>query len=111
MGELVLVVTGWQEAVELAGVEGWWQRLLELIAMSTGVRRRGFGRENQRGDARRGWGPFIGLGWEVRRPNAVNDWLQSATSMPLKFQFRDVMEGGGCVGYRRGRGGLGWHLS
>jgi hypothetical protein len=52
MGELVLVVTGWREAVELAGVEGWWQWLLELIAMSTGARRRGFGRENQRGDAR-----------------------------------------------------------
>jgi hypothetical protein len=31
------VVTGWREAVELAGIEGWWQRLLELIAVATGV--------------------------------------------------------------------------
>jgi hypothetical protein len=27
---------------------------------------------NQRDNARRGWGPFIGLRWEVRRPEAVN---------------------------------------
>jgi hypothetical protein len=45
VGELVLVVTGWWEAVELAGVEGWWQRLLELIAASIGTGRRGFWRE------------------------------------------------------------------
>jgi hypothetical protein len=43
-----LVVTGWWEAVELAGIEGWWRRLLELIAVSTGVGRRGFGSGDQR---------------------------------------------------------------
>jgi hypothetical protein len=31
--------------------------------------------------------------------------------MPSKFRFWDVMEGGGCVSYGRGRGKLGWHLS
>jgi hypothetical protein len=79
--------------------------------VSTGAGRRGFGRGNQHDDARRGWGPFIGLGWEVRRAEAVNGRRQSGTSMPSKFQFWDVMEGGGCASYWRGRGGLEWHLS
>jgi hypothetical protein len=48
-GELVLVVTGRREAVELAGIEGWWRRLLELVAVSTGVGRRGFGSGDRRG--------------------------------------------------------------
>jgi hypothetical protein len=86
-------------------------QLLELVAVSTGTGRRGFGRGNQHNDARRGWGPFIGLGWEVRWPEAVNGWRQSGTSMPSKFWFWDVMERGGCAGYWRGRGGLEWHLS
>jgi hypothetical protein len=42
-GELVLVVTGRREVVELAGIEGWWRWLLELVTVSTGVGRRGFG--------------------------------------------------------------------
>jgi hypothetical protein len=96
-----------REAVELAGIEGWWRRLLELITASTGSGRRGFGRGNQRGDARWDWGRFIGLGWEVRRPEVVNDRWQSWTSMPSKFQFSDVREEGGCAGYGRGRVGLG----
>jgi hypothetical protein len=34
--------------VELAGIEGWWRRLLELITVATGVGRRGFGSGDQR---------------------------------------------------------------
>jgi hypothetical protein len=45
----VLVVTGQREVMELAGVEGWWRRLLELIAASTGVGSRGFGSADQHG--------------------------------------------------------------
>jgi hypothetical protein len=45
----VLVVTGQREVVELAGIEGWWRRLLELIAASTGVGSRGFGSADQHG--------------------------------------------------------------
>jgi hypothetical protein len=33
------VVIGWREAVDSAGIKGWWWRLLELIAASTGVGR------------------------------------------------------------------------
>jgi hypothetical protein len=44
-----LVVTGRREAVELAGIKGWWRRLLELVAVSTGVGRRGFGSGDRRG--------------------------------------------------------------
>jgi hypothetical protein len=86
VGELVLVVTRWREVVEMGG---------EISAVMQGEV----------------GGPFIGLGWEVRRSDAVNGRRQSGTSMPSKFQFQDVMEGGGCVGYGRGRGKLGWHLS
>jgi hypothetical protein len=48
-GELVLVVTRRREAMELAGIEGWWWRLLELVAVSTGVGWRGFGSGDWRG--------------------------------------------------------------
>jgi hypothetical protein len=44
-----LVVTGRREAVELASIEGWWRRLLELITVSTGVGRRRFGSGDRRG--------------------------------------------------------------
>jgi hypothetical protein len=43
------VVTGRREAVELVGIEGWWRWLLELIAVATGVGRRGFGSGDRRG--------------------------------------------------------------
>jgi hypothetical protein len=35
--------------VELAGIEGWWRRLLELVAVATGVGRRGFGSGDRHG--------------------------------------------------------------
>jgi hypothetical protein len=43
------VVTGRWEVVELAGIEGWWRRLLELVTVATGVGRRVFGSGDRRG--------------------------------------------------------------
>jgi hypothetical protein len=48
----------------LVGIEGWWWQLLELVATSTGVGRRGFGSGDQRGVE---WwcsrGHYIGQSW------------------------------------------------
>jgi hypothetical protein len=55
-----------------------------------------------------GFGAFIGY---LNGMEAVNGRRQSGTSMPSKFWFWDVMEGGGCAGFGRGREGLEWHLS
>jgi hypothetical protein len=44
-----LVVTGRREAVELPDIKGWWRWLLELVALATGVGRRGFGSGDRRG--------------------------------------------------------------
>jgi hypothetical protein len=88
----------------LAGIEGWWRRLLELVTVATGVGRRGFGSGDRRGME---WlcsrGLYIGWsqGEKVVAVSMAGGCFVITLNVAVSRRGNDRVG----IGCRRGRGG------
>jgi len=93
--------------VELAGIEGWWRRLLELVMVATGVGRRGFGSGDRRGME---WlcsqGLYIGWsrGEKVVAVSMAGECFVITLNVAVSRRGNDRVG----IGCGRGRGGDRW---